>query len=443
MSEPAIELKRELGLRDLVLFNVAAVISTRWIAAAAHAGPGSLSLWILAAAFFLIPSVFAVAHLSRRFPEQGGFYIWTREAFGEWHGFACGWFYYVNNLFWIPGVLIAVIGMVASSFPRLAPFAERPLYVLPAALVLLILIVTANYVGMRVGKWVDNLGGISVYAIWFCLVAAGIVIVSRRGFATQLQVMPNFDWNKLNFWSQLAFGMTGLELSPILSGEIKNPQRTIFRATWISAILITVFYVFGTASILAFLTPGQVSPVIGLTQSSVQASHDLRWTWLPVFIAVALVLSLGGQLGTYIGASARLPFVMGIGNLLPPAFARLHPRYGTPYVSILILGIGAGVLLLISQLGETFRAAYQVMIDMSVITLFIPFLYIFASAYRFGQRLAAVMGLVVSGLAICVSFIPTADVKSVWLFEAKLAGGCLLLFAIARMFFVRYGEPVI
>jgi amino acid transporter len=441
MPEAAAILKRELGLRDLVLFNVAALVSTRWIATAAHAGPGSLSLWMLAAAFFLVPSAFAVAHLSRRFPEQGGLYIWTREAFGEWHGFACGWFYYVNNLFWIPGVLIATVGMAASSFPRLAPFSEKPAYVLPIALMLLILIVGANYVGMRVGKWVDNLGGISVYAIWACLVAGGIIIVLRRGFATHLQIIPNFDWNKLNFWSQLAFGMTGLELSPILSGEIKDPLKTIFRATWISAALVTVFYVLGTASILAFLTPGQVSPVVGLTQTSVQASRDLGWAWLPLFVAVALVLSLGGQLGTYVGACARLPFVMGIGNLLPPAFAKLHPRYGTPYVSILILGFGAGILLLISQLGETFRAAYQVMIDMSVITLFIPFLYIFAAAFKFGQRLAAVSGLLVSGLAICVSFIPTDDVSSVWSFEAKLIGGCILLSVIARIFFVRYRKP--
>ena len=75
MAEPAPELKRELGLRDLVLFNLAAVVSTRWIAAAAHAGSGSLTLWGLAGVFFLVPCALVVAHLSRRFPEQGGFYV--------------------------------------------------------------------------------------------------------------------------------------------------------------------------------------------------------------------------------------------------------------------------------------------------------------------------------------------------------------------------------
>ena len=152
MADTALDLKRELGLRDLILFNLAAVVSTRWIAAAAHAGSGALTLWAFAGIFFLVPCALVVAQLSRRFPEQGGFYVWTREAFGEWHAYVCGLFYFVNNLFWIPGVLIATVGMIASSLPSLSTRAESPGFVLPVALVLLLLIVAANYVGLRVGK---------------------------------------------------------------------------------------------------------------------------------------------------------------------------------------------------------------------------------------------------------------------------------------------------
>ena len=89
-------------------------------------------------------------------------------------------------------------------------------------------------------------------------------------------------------------------------------------------------------------------------------------------------------------------------------------------------------------MGETFRAAYQTTIDLSVITLFIPFLYIFAAAWKFGQRVSGALGLAVSMLAILFSFIPTADVTSVWRFEAKLLGGCALLFVVARLFYRRY-----
>ncbi len=445
MTSPEPTLRRELSLRDLVLFNVAAIVSTRWIGVAAHVGPGTLLLWLLAAALFLVPCAFVVADLSHRFPQEGGLYIWTREAFGEWQGFACGWFYYLNNVFWIPGVLISMVGMITYAFnPHWGKLAENPWYVLPCAFVLLIGTLAANYVGLRVAKWVDNFGGIGAYSIAAILVISAGTALLFKGSATKFHAMPNWDFDKLNFWSQLAMAMTGLELSPILSGEVRNPRRAIVRATWISAVLVVLFYIFSTSSILILLKPDQVSPVIGLAQAGQQASSLLGWRWVPLSIAVAILLSVGGQLGTYVGACARLPFVLGIGNLLPPAFAKLHPKYGTPHVSILLLGAGAGLLLLISQLGETFRGAYQVTVDFTVISLFIPFVYMFAAAWKFGRKLAAFCGLFVSTIAIVFSFIPTSDVRSTWIFEAKLIGGCLLLFLLARRCYQHYrpGAPV-
>jgi amino acid transporter len=312
--------------------------------------------------------------------------------------------------------------------------------VLPCALVLLVGTIAANYVGLRVAKWVDNFGGIGAYLICGILVVSGAAMWLLKGSATKFDLLPKWDFDKLNFWSQLAMAMTGLELSPILSGEIRNPRKAIFRATWISAGLVVLFYVFATSAILVFLKPDDVSPVIGLAQASQQASKALGWRWVPLAIAVSILLSVGGQLGTYVGACARLPFVMGIGKMLPPALAKLHPRYGTPHVSILLLGAGAGVLLLISQLGETFRGAYQVTVDLSVISLFVPFVYMFAAAWKFGQRFSALCGLVVSTIAIVFSFLPTSDVRSVWWFEGKLLGGCVLLYVLAWMCFRHYRQ---
>lgn len=266
-SEPA--LRKQLGLRDLVLFNIAATASTRWISVAAHVGPGTIVLWLLAAALFLVPCAFVVANLSERFPEEGGLYIWTREAFGEWHGFPCAWFYYLNNLFWIPGVLISFVGMMTYAFSaRLGRLAENPYYVLPCALFLLAIIVLTNYVGLHIAKWVDNFGGIGAYLTVGILLIAGTVAFLLKGSATHFDLLPKWDFNKLNFWSQLAMGMTGLELSPMLSGEIRNPRRNVIRATWISAVMVVFFYIGATSSLLIFLKPDQVSPVIGLAQAS-------------------------------------------------------------------------------------------------------------------------------------------------------------------------------
>src|SRR3989442_13968976 len=89
MPEPA--LRRELGLRDLTLFAIACIVGTRWIASAAHAGPGSVTLWLVTTALFVVPLAVAVAALTVKYPGAGGLYLWTRGDFGPWPGFLCFW----------------------------------------------------------------------------------------------------------------------------------------------------------------------------------------------------------------------------------------------------------------------------------------------------------------------------------------------------------------
>ncbi|HEY5724828.1 MAG TPA: amino acid permease, partial [Methylomirabilota bacterium] len=109
------ELPRTMGLRDLVLFNIVAVLSLRWFATAAAAGPSSISFWVLAALLFFVPQGLAVSHLSSRYPNEGGIYYWAKRQFGEGHGFLCGWCYWVNNILYYPNLLMstAVVGTYA------------------------------------------------------------------------------------------------------------------------------------------------------------------------------------------------------------------------------------------------------------------------------------------------------------------------------------------
>ena len=76
-------LERALKTRDIVLFNVAAIVGMRWIALAAANGPSSMFLWVLAAICFFIPQGFAVIALSSAIPEEGGLYVWSTKAFGQ------------------------------------------------------------------------------------------------------------------------------------------------------------------------------------------------------------------------------------------------------------------------------------------------------------------------------------------------------------------------
>src|SRR5450755_2340402 len=107
------QLRRSMGFWDVLLFNIATVLGPRWIAAAGHNGTSSISLWGLAAVFFFVPGALVINELSSRFPAEGGLYVWSKEAFGDFHGFIAGWTYWIYTVFYFPGLLIASAAMSA------------------------------------------------------------------------------------------------------------------------------------------------------------------------------------------------------------------------------------------------------------------------------------------------------------------------------------------
>jgi amino acid transporter len=160
-ADGAPSLDRALGLRDLVLFNLVAVLGLRWLATAARAGPSAIALWLLAAIFFFVPQGLVVTELSSRFPEEGGIYQWTKRALGERHGYLCGWCYWINNVLYYPSLLMstAVIATFAIGKGDSA-LASSWTYVLSVTLACLWLAVLLNIVGVGTGKWLQNAGGI-------------------------------------------------------------------------------------------------------------------------------------------------------------------------------------------------------------------------------------------------------------------------------------------
>jgi glutamate:GABA antiporter len=438
-EESAVRTRRELRLRDLVFFNICAVASLRWVAAAAHAGPGSLVLWGIAALFFFLPSAVIVARLSEQFPETGGMYVWTKRAFGDQQAFLCAWFYFISNVLYLPSLVLAGTSMTAYVFGNVgARFAEDRSFALPATLAVLWLGFAANFFGLRVAKWFSTLGGTSTFVIFAILGIFAVVVVMHSGTVTRFDLLPTAKLDTLNLWSQIAFAFVGLELAPILSGEIRNPRRDLPRAAVISGILCALLYIGGTAAILTLLTPEKISPMTGLAQAGAAGAVKVGAPEAAVLFAAVIAVALAGQVDTWIAGNTRLPYAIGLDRYLPPAFGRVHPRWGTPYLSLFVQVTAATVFLLMAQLGETVRSSYQIMVDMTVIATFIPFLYIFGSGFRFASRIAAVSGLGVTLMAIGLSMMPPGGAASAAIFETKVAGGCAFIGVLGWFVFKRY-----
>jgi amino acid transporter len=432
-------LHRELGLKDLVFFDICAVISLRWIAAAAHAGPGSFVLWIIAALFFFLPSAVIVSGLSRRFPEEGGMYIWTKRAFGDQHAFLCGWFYFISTVLYLPSLLLAGISMSAYAFGgQGARLAEDRGFALSITLAVLWAAFAANFFGMRVAKWISALGGSSTFIIGGVLAALAIFSAFRFGVRTHFDLLPKANLDTVNFWSQIAFAFVGLELAPVVSAEIRNPRRDLPRAAAISGVISAAFYIAITAALLVLLQPDEISPMTGLAQAGAAGSQKLGAPIVAILLAALIGIALAGQLDTWIAGNTRLPYAIGLDRYLPAAFSRIHQRWGTPYVSLLVQAVLATLFLLMAQLGETVRAAYQIMVDMMLIVTFVPFVYIFAAGWRFANRIAAVSGLAVTLIAIALAAVPPHEAVSATIFEVKVVGGTVFFAIAGWLLFKRY-----
>jgi amino acid transporter len=463
-SDGAPSLHRALGLRDLVLFNLVAVLGLRWLATAARAGPSALALWLLAALFFFVPQGLVVTELSSRFPEEGGIYQWTKRALGERHGYLCGWCYWINNVLYYPNLLIssAVIATYAIGKGDSA-LASNWTYVLSATLVCLWLAVLLNIVGVGTGKWLQNAGGVGSYIPGVILIALGAAFVvvgtPSANPITARNVVPDLrSLDGLNLWASIAFAFAGLELSSAMGGEVREPRRTLPRAILISAPLIAVVYVLGTGALLWLVPKGDVNIVSGFLQGIDTGARAFGpgLAWLAPVAAIGYTLGNIGGVGAWLTAPARIAFAIGLDRYFPPAFGRVHPRWKTPYVAILVQAVLATGFLFVSVLGKgtTVEKAYLIILDTQLLVYFIPYVYLFI-AFLLHRRTEAppetirvpggaagawvvgMSGLLVTLFAMAVAMVPPGGETSPWLFEAKVVGGALGFVALGGVVYWR------
>jgi len=441
------QLRKTMGFWDVLLFNIATVLGPRWIAAAGHNGTSSISLWILAAVFFFVPGALVINELSSRFPEEGGLYAWSREAFGPFHGFIAGWTYWIYTVFYFPGLLLASASMSAYIMGgRGAALAQNRTFLLSVSLAMLLVAVLLNIVGLNIGKWLQNAGGVGTYVPLLMLAGIAALVCARHGSATHFTVhnmMPAWNWDTVNFWSQIAFAFTGLELVSAMSEEVRNPRRTLPRAVFGAGALIALMYIAGTFAILALVPAAGIDPQSGVFNAITVGSVALRIGFLGVLAAILVTVGNSGGVGSTVAGIARVPFVVGIDRYLPAAFGKIHPRWKTPYISILVQAVVSGAILLGSQVNETTRGAYQFLIDAAIILYFIPFLYMFAAVIKLARRrdrnenphavlvpggitgvwISGSLGFIVVLIGIAVSLVPPGDSSNKLGFELKLVAG--------------------
>ncbi|MGC2400770.1 MAG: APC family permease [Acidobacteriaceae bacterium] len=423
------KLRKALGIRDVFLFYIVSGLSLRWIATASTLGPAAIVIWILAFLGFFLPLAVSVLDLSSRYPQEGGLYVWTREAYGEFAGFMAAWSYWMSNLPYFASVLYFAASSLLFVGPHSRHLENANTYFLLFTTAVLVLITVLNVVGLEVGKWINNLGAVGMAVPLLVLIALGAISFFRFGSATHFTLagaIPRVQVRDLVFWSTIFFAFSGCECASFMGDEIKDARRVVPPALLLAGIVITLGYLAGTVSMLVALPANRISGLGGFMTTIDFLCRHLGLAVLIAPVALLVGVSNVGAAAAYLSSTARLPFVVGIDHYLPAVFGRIHPRWRTPYIALIVYG-SAGILFgVLSQAGTSVQSAYQLLVAMSFITYFIPYLLVFASMIRLqsrpypegafrlpgGKRVAiplACVGFFTTALAIVLAAFPAED----------------------------------
>jgi len=452
--------RRVLGLRDLVMFYIVVTLSLRWLPVAAAAGPSTILIWLLGVLTVFLPLALCVMELSSRYPQEGGMYVWSKRAFGDFAGFITGWVYWTSNLPYFPVLLyFAASNTLYIGGNRWQGLQTSASFFIGFSIAGLVLALVLNLVGLEIGKWLNNLGAIGLWIPVTMLWGMALIAWWKFGSATSFNAQsfkPSLTVANVGIWATLLSAFSGAEAASCMGGEIKHPRRDIPRALLVAGVLVVAGYVLGTMAILVVLPREQLSGMAGLMQAISGSAQRVGWGGIGSLVALLVCLSNLGTIGAYLAAMARLPFVVGIDRYLPSAFARVHPRWGTPYVALIVQGICTALFVVMGQAGSTVRGAYQVLVSMTVIATFFPYLFMFAALIRFqaepvepgviripGGKPAAtavgILGFVATAVVIVASAIPDASepnkvlaVVKVIVLSIVLVGGGTALYWVGK-----------
>ena len=436
-------LKKELGVRDLALTQILFIVGLTWIGVAGKLGPSHVIFWLLALVLFYLPSAAVVMYLNRLMPLEGGLYQWAKLGFNQTIGFLLAW-----NLWLYVIVFTSEIGLQSSTYlsyamgPGAAWMTKSTWFVALSTAVILTLMIVAATIGLSVGKWVHNIGGVFMLIIFGALLVLpviGLLTGTLKEFHPFRTSIPAFTLYNLNILGKMGFGaLGGFEYIAILAGETRSPARSVGRSVLIAAPIIALMFVLGTATVVAYIPANNID-LIGPMAQVMRVGFGPFGIAGPL-VTIAILMTLGmrvAQASVSFTAVTRLPMVAGWDSMLPAWFCRLHSKYRTPVNSIVLVGACSFGLAVLSNIGVGQAEAFQLLFNASGIFYALTYVVMFAIPI-FGLRgvsprpplwlkAASLSGLLMTLLYVVLSVFPIIKVDSVAAFAFKISAVIIVM----------------
>jgi APA family basic amino acid/polyamine antiporter len=398
MSEPT--QKREIGFWTAVSLVIGSMIGSGVFglpAALAAFGGISMLAWVITA-FGSVMLALVFAHLSRRNPASGGVYAYARDAFGDFGGFVVAWGYWISM--WTANATLA-IAFVGYAGPLLGiQVNEQPVAAAGMAIATLWFLTAVNTLGVKTA------GRIQV--ITTILKLMPLIIVGLGGLAAfnpyHFVIPEPARVSSSEFWGMLFLAMTstlfafvGLEVATVPAGAVKDPDKTIPRATIIGTLVTAVMYIVSTAGAMSLVAP----EVLGKSSAPFAAAATaLGGNWLGTFVGIGAAISAFGSLNGWILVVSQLPMAVANDGLFPRPFARLSSR-GVPVTGMLIAGVLSTLLIILNySQSDTLVEVFSKSLVLSTLATLIPYSFCALAVFIPGGRRAKTLGAGISTIAI-------------------------------------------
>ena len=361
------KLKRTLTATNLVALGIGAVIGAGIFvitgnAAAVHAGPAVVISFMISA-FGCALAGLCYAEFSSMFPVAGSAYSYSYATMGEFIAWILGWDLILEYLFGAATVAVGWSGYVVSFLADLgitipAAMTNAPIdytadgWVLTGAIInfpaifIVAILITLLVLGVKESAKFNNIIVIIKVAVILLFIGFGISFINTQNWVPFIPEntgsFDSFGWTGILSGAAIVFfAYIGFDAVSTAAQEAKNPQRDMPRGILISLLICTVLYI-GVALVLTGIvnyTELNVPAPIALAIDSVGGSLG----WLSPLIKIGAIAGLSSVVMVLLFGQTHVFFAMSNDGLLPPIFSKVHPKFKTPYLTTIIVGVGCAI----------------------------------------------------------------------------------------------------
>jgi amino acid transporter len=373
------ERKKVLGFWDLAFFSFCAIFGLEAIATSAAIGPSAISWWLVCIIGYFLPFGFIAAELGSAYPEQGGIYVWIKNALGNKWAARSIWFYWVSLPVWLPAIYIATTDIISNTFSLNISLWQQILI----GIVLIWVAVGINLLPLRISKWIPNVGAVSQFFVVVGVVlAATVYFLRNRCFANEItitNVLPNLD-AAIVFIPVIMYNLMGCELISAAAGEMKNPQRDVPKALIVSAIVIALLYLVTTFSVLVVIPSDQINVASGILQMFTIAlsGHSMKQV-ISIIFGLIITLAFFSGIVTWNLSQNRTVAETANNGELPKILGKMNKNMAPIGASIISGIISTAVIIIYGFIAENAAELFWQVISISLVIGLFSYLMLFPS----------------------------------------------------------------